>query len=207
MDTQTKLDKIETYVKQKFYNDPTGHDYNHMKRVAKMAKKIALKEQANPFVAEVSGWLHDIGDKKLFSNPAIAIEEMNEFLSCIDLSPKQVTIINEIISNVSFRKGKTPHSIEGKIVQDSDRLDAMGAIGIARAFAFGGAHDRLIHAEDKEFKDTATIQHFYDKLLQLKDLMNTKTAQEIANDRHEMMVVFLKQFYYEWNINEKKSDL
>lgn len=192
-DNQIKL--VKNYVKELFENDETGHDFYHMKRVAKLAKEIALDEKTDPFICELAAWLHDVGDQKLFEDPADEIERMNDFLTTIHISEDMIKEINEIITNISFRKGNVPNSIEGKIVQDADRLDAIGAIGIARTFAYGGANGQLIHHDERT--DTS-IQHFHDKLLKLKEGIHTKKAKQIARKRHRFMELYLEQFYNEW---------
>lgn len=192
-DNQIKL--VKNYVKELFENDETGHDFYHMKRVAKLAKEIALDEKTDPFICELAAWLHDVGDQKLFEDPADEIEKMNDFLTTIHISEDMIKEINEIITNISFRKGNVPNSIEGKIVQDADRLDAIGAIGIARTFAYGGANGQLIHHDERT--DTS-IQHFHDKLLKLKEGIHTKKAKQIARKRHRFMELYLEQFYNEW---------
>jgi len=192
-----QLAKIHDYVYVLFHDDSTGHDYYHMKRVAKMAKFISSEERGDTFISEAAGWLHDIGDKKLFNTPVEAIKEMNTFLRDIQISDHEIHQIQVAMKDVSFSKGdKTPTTLEGKIVQDADRLDALGAIGIARTFAYGGARNQLIHHPDKQ--DKTSIQHFYDKLLLLKDKMNTSTGKSLAMKRHIIMMEFLDHFYEEW---------
>src|SRR5699024_4276198 len=168
-----------------------------MKRVAKMAKFISLEEHGDSFISEAAGWLHDVGDKKLFDKPEKALKEMDAFLKDIQFDDKDIVGIKIAMLDVSFSEGgKTPTTLEGKIVQDADRLDALGAIGIARTFAYGGAHNQLIHHPDKQ--DKTSIQHFYDKLLLLKDKMNTSTGKSLAMKRHIIMMEFLDHFYEEW---------
>ncbi|QHE52459.1 HD domain-containing protein [Pontibacillus sp. HMF3514] len=174
-----------------------------MERVANVAKGIAKKEGGDPFVAEVAGWLHDVADAKLVDNQANAVKEQKRLLESLIESKDLILSIESAMKDISFRgKHKTPETLEGKIVQDADRLDAIGAIGIARTFAYGGKAGQLIHStptEDEKMKDNNTsIQHFYDKLLLLKDLMNTETARNMAQERHEFMQRFLEEFYSEW---------
>lgn len=187
---------VKKYVKQLFSNDVTGHDYHHMKRVANVAREIAKQENANEFICELGGWLHDVGDYKLFADPKKAIDQMEQFLRSIKLTNKEIQLVDRAIQDVSFSKGKIPITLEGKIVQDADRLDAIGAIGIARTFAYGGANNQLIY-HDNQNKNTS-IQHFYDKLLIIKDQLNTDYAKKIASERHQFMKLFLEQFYKEW---------
>nr|WP_255639616.1 HD domain-containing protein [Aquibacillus saliphilus] len=198
MNKQKIVEKVESYVYDLFKNDDTGHDYYHMKRVAYMARHIAESESADEFIAEVGGWLHDIGDKKLFKEPLLVKKDMYSFLERLNLTVEQLSQIEKAVSGVSFSGGQKPLSKEGEIVQDADRLDAIGALGIARTFAYGGSNQQLIHSD--ESKNTS-IQHFYDKLLLLKDLINTDTAKKLAEERHQFMNLYLEQFYSEWNIN------
>ncbi|UJL48057.1 HD domain-containing protein [Virgibacillus sp. NKC19-16] len=195
MEKEKCLQAIRNYVHTLFHSDATGHDFFHMKRVARIAKEIAEQEKADLFITEVSAWLHDIGDEKLFSDSVKATKDMITFLESIGLSNAEIIEIKKAIRDVSFRKEGVPATLEGKIVQDADRIDAIGAVGIARTFAYGGAKKQLIYHRD--FHDTS-IQHFYNKLLTLKDLLHTTTASEIAQERHVFMEKFLEQFYKEW---------
>lgn len=192
---QKQLEQIDKYVRKIFTHDETGHDYYHMKRVANMAKEIAISENANVFICEAAGLLHDIGDHKLFSDPVKEKKKMITYLQSINLSTEHITAVNIAIENISFSRGKVPRSLEGKIVQDADRLDAIGAIGIARAFAYGGSKGNLIFADTRK---GTTIEHFYDKLLKLKDLMHTRLAKEMALKRHAIMENYLTEFFKEW---------
>lgn len=201
VDKDVVLAEIETYIYNMFHLDATGHDYYHMKRVAKMAKYLAEQENSDPFLCEVSGWVHDVGDDKLTHDPEQAIIDLKLFLASISLSDAQIKKIMETITTVSFRKGQDPKTLAGKIVQDADRLDAIGAIGIARTFAYGGNKNRSIHSEESHQKQHATIQHFDDKLLVIKDKIKTHAAKEIAVKRHDYMEQFLSTFYNEWNSN------
>ncbi|QTM99604.1 HD domain-containing protein [Sediminibacillus dalangtanensis] len=197
------LRQIEAYVYRKFCEEGTGHDYSHMKRVASMACMLADREKADKQISEAAGWLHDITDDKLVDDPAAAKLELVQFMKDIGIKEEERSAIDNAIADVSYRYGHNqPKTLEGQIVQDADRLDAIGAIGIARAFAFGGAHGRLIYEEGN---DQTTIQHFYDKLLLLKDLMNTDSAAMIAEERHEIMKGFLRQFHLEWEVMGESS--
>ncbi|HLR51345.1 MAG TPA: HD domain-containing protein [Candidatus Avamphibacillus sp.] len=197
MDQRRQLREIRKFIYSKFHHDETGHDFYHMARVAEMAKLISISENADSFICEVAGWVHDIGDHKLFNHPNEEIEKMKVFLKSIHINNKQIAQINDAIKDVSFSKGNlTPKTLEGKIVQDADRIDAIGAIGIARTFAYGGANGQLIyHPVDKE---GTSIQHFYDKLLKLKDSINTSTGAKMAEERHLILKNFLEQFFHEW---------
>lgn len=196
MNNAEKLVAIRDYVYTIFHDDETGHDYFHMERVARMAKAIAVKENADLFICEAAGWIHDVGDQKLFSDTDKELMELNVFLQSIDCTQVQIDNIHSAHKDISFSKGNTPVTLEGKIVQDADRLDALGAIGIARTFAYGGSKEQLIWHNNK--KENTSIQHFYDKLLHLKKLMHTSTAKEIASERHLFMETYLNQFFNEW---------
>lgn len=197
MSSEQQRLNIRRYIANKFTNDVTGHDFFHMERVANMAKLLAISEKADTFICEMAGWVHDIGDHKLFDDPPQEMKKLNDFFHAIDLTDEQIKAINKAIQDVSFSGGhKSPETLEGKIVQDADRLDAIGAIGIARTFAYGGANHQLIdHPSQKE---GTSIQHFYDKLLLLKDKMNTDGARKIADKRHRILTHFLEQFHDEW---------
>ncbi|UFU01255.1 HD domain-containing protein [Radiobacillus kanasensis] len=199
MQEKEHIAAIQDYVYNKFIKDGSGHDYYHMKRVAILAKKIAKLEHADEFVTEAAGWLHDVDDRKLTDSPEAAREERDQFLVKMGVDSSTRQAIEAAIQDVSFSKGKVPNTLEGKIVQDADRMDAIGAIGIARTFAYGGSRGRTIHSELPEEKETASIQHFYDKLLLLKEMMHTDAAKQMAKDRHAFMETFLRQFLEEWN--------
>lgn len=196
MDKQKVLINTYAFVKKEFLGEGTGHDYFHLKRVVENALKIGKAENADLFLVELSAWLHDVGDYKLHDGVDRSEELVKEFLLTQNLSDELIDKVNEIISQVSFSKGNSVTSLEAKVVQDADRLDAIGAIGIARAFAFGGSRGRELWNPDQP--ESTTVQHFYDKLLKLKDLMNTETAKVIAEKRHRFLEEFLDQFYEEW---------
>src|SRR5690606_13387960 len=172
------------------------HDYYHIERVVKMAKRIAQEENADLFLVELSAWLHDVGDYKLHGGIDKSEEMISEFLNELNVSTEIISKTNEIVSQVSFSKGNAPTTLEAKIVQDADRLDAIGAIGLARTFAYGGSKQREIY--NPENPEETSIQHFYDKLLKLKNLMNTGSARRIAEERHQFLEEFLERFYAEW---------
>ncbi|WP_164668803.1 HD domain-containing protein [Virgibacillus doumboii] len=196
MNNQEKLTAIRVYVYDIFNDDATGHDFFHMKRVANTAKAIAEYEKADIFICEAAAWIHDVGDGKLFSDSEKELEKLEEFLHSLNCTSQQIDYIKTAAKDVSFSKGKTPVTLEGKIVQDADRLDALGAIGIARSFAFGGSNGQLIWHDSNH--NNTSVQHFYDKLLKLKNMMNTDTAKQIAEERHRFMEKFLEQFFKEW---------
>jgi uncharacterized protein len=197
MNTHEQIELIQGYCQKLFANDSTGHDYFHLRRVANIASKIAEEESADNFICTVGAWLHDVGDKKLFSDPDKALNQMDNFLISIKVTKEQLKKIHLAIEDVSFSKGNVPTTIEGKIIQDADRIDAIGAIGIARTFAYGGAKGQLLyHDEDK---DGTSVQHFYDKILRLKDTLHTDAAKIIAAKRHAFIEAYLEQFLEEWD--------
>ncbi|WP_096270422.1 HD domain-containing protein [Paucisalibacillus globulus] len=191
-----QLEAIKEYCRRLFETDSSGHDYYHLKRVAKLSSKIAKEEGADYFICEAGAWLHDIGDHKLFLNPKQALVEMDHFLKKIGVSENNIEKIHLAIKDVSFSKGKIPSTIEGKIIQDADRIDAIGAIGIARTFAYGGAKGQLIYHDEK--REGTSVQHFYDKILTLKDTLHTDGARQEAEKRHLFVETYLEQFFDEW---------
>jgi uncharacterized protein len=208
---QNRLIKAtENYVRNHFESESSGHDWWHIYRVRNMAIKIAEKEGGDLFVVEMAALLHDLDDWKLSDTGQESKTE--KWLNSINFPKLEIPVVLEIIEQVSFKGAGVENratSVEAKIVQDADRLDAIGAIGIARTFAYGGNKGRLIYHPDikpemhnsfDEYKKTTapTINHFYEKLLLLKDMLNTKTAKEIAEKRHRFMETFLEQFYGEW---------
>lgn len=197
MDQTQILIQTQQFIRNEFLGETTGHDYYHIKRVVEMAKKIASEEKANLFLVEISAWLHDLGDYKLHDGVDKSTEMISEFLISQKMDHETIGQVLEIVSQVSFSKGNQPTTLEAKIVQDADRLDAIGAIGLARTFAYGGHKNHEIYNPEKP--ENTSIQHFYDKLLKLKDLMNTPTAQKIAKTRHQYLEEFLEKFYEEWN--------
>ena len=191
------LKSAQEFIKNQFTGETTGHDYFHIERVVNSAKRIAKEENADEFLVELAAWLHDVGDYKLHDGIDKSEELISDFLKELEIPNEIIQKIIEIVSQVSFSKGNATTSLEAKIVQDADRLDAIGAIGIARCFAYGGSKEREMW--NPENPETSTIQHFYDKLLKLKDLMHTSSAKKIAEERHRYLEEFLERFYEEWN--------
>ena len=200
------------YVEDLFKNEYSGHDFFHTLRVYKLAKTIALKENANSFIVELASLLHDVDDVKISPNTHQNKDNARKFLIDNDVDNKTVELIVEIIDQVSFKGTDTviPKTIEGKCVQDADRLDAIGAIGIARTFQFGGSHNRVMYdpnilpkleMTETEYRNhvSTTVNHFYEKLFKLKDMMNTKTAMNIAIERHNFMKEYIDRFIDEFN--------
>ena len=213
MDKILMIEKTKEFVKNKLYGEGSGHDWYHIERVYNLAKYIAEKENADSFIVEMTSLLHDIDDWKFSKSNDSNTTVTEKFLKSIEVDDESFKTIIKIIQTMSYKGGvvdSTQHTIEGKIVQDADRLDAIGAIGIARTFAYGGHKNRPIYdpsIKPMDFKsldevknaENHTINHFYEKLLKLKDLMNTDTAKEIAKKRHKFMEDFLQEFYSEWN--------
>ncbi len=197
MNRQEILTQTQAYIKKTFLDEGTGHDYFHIERVVTNAKKILETENADPFLVELAAWTHDIGDYKLHNGVDKSEELIRKFLESIHVEDESIENVLEIVSQVSFSKGNKPTTIEAEIVQDADRLDAIGAVGIARCFAYGGSVGNILYNPYDNSKDASSVQHFYDKLFKLKDLMNTETAKEIALSRHRYMEKFIEEFYQE----------
>lgn len=208
-----KIEKTILFVKETLKHAEGGHDWFHIYRVWNNAKKIARSEKADLFIVEMSALLHDIADSKFHNgDESIGPQMAHDFLNQLSLDEASMDHIIKIIENISFKGGNFTtefNSIELQIVQDADRLDAIGAIGIARTFNYGGFKNRdLYNPEIKaqlnmskaQYKNSTapTINHFYEKLLLLKDRMHTDTGKKIALKRHQFMESFLEHFYEEW---------
>lgn len=193
------IERAMDYARQVFAGDSSGHDFDHTLRVFRMATTIAKEENADLEIVQLAALLHDVDDRKLSPQTYENKDNAVVFLLENGVDRDKISTIVEIISQISFSAGNgAPSTLEGMCVQDADRLDAMGAIGIGRAFAFGGSRGRRMHDPAGNDK-TSTIQHFYDKLLLLKDRMNTVTGKRLAADRDVYMRTFLEQFYAEWD--------
>lgn len=197
MENKDILIKTQEYIKETFLREGTGHDYYHIERVVINSRKILQTEKADGFLVELAAWLHDLGDHKLHNGVDKSEELINAFLNSLVVEQRIIDRVIEIVSQVSFSKGNRPSSIEAEIVQDADRLDAIGAIGIARCFAYGGSKHRILYSPDEKEKESSSIQHFYDKLLKIKGLINTESAKLIAARRHSFMEEYLAEFYRE----------
>lgn len=197
MENKDILIKAQEYIKETFLKEGTGHDYYHIERVVINARKILQTEHADSLLIELAAWLHDLGDYKLHNGIDKSKELITTFLKSIVVEQSIINRVIEIVSQVSFSKGNKPSSIEAEIVQDADRLDAIGAIGIARCFAYGGSKNRILYSPDEKEKENSSIQHFYDKLFKLKDMMNTESAKLIAAKRHSFMEEYIAEFYRE----------
>ncbi len=210
------IDKTILFVQSTLEGAEGGHDWFHIERVCKNAKLIALNESVDLFVVELGALLHDIADAKFHDgDESIGPKKAREFLESIEVENSIIDHIENIIKYVSFKSGLDKSSKlnfssnELKVIQDADRLDAIGAIGISRAFNYGGFKNRGLYNPDikpnlnlskEEYKKSSapTINHFYEKLLLLKGKMNTKTGCALAKERHRFMELYLKQFYKEW---------
>ena len=208
-----KIEAAEAFVKSALGNDFSGHDWHHIDRVRKNASLIWSKEQKGDwFIIEMAALLHDIPDEKLNESEEAGWAKLDSFLKTLELEIEIIRSIRACIETVSFKGGRKIElgSTEAEIVQDADRLDALGAIGIARTFAFGGKKGHPIFEpglsargemtiDEYRNGDSSSINHFYEKLLKLKDNMNTAHAKKLAEERHGFMENFLAQFYSEWN--------
>ncbi len=205
------IDRAMAYVKDKFENEYSGHDWFHTLRVFRTATRIAEKEGADVEVVQLAALLHDVDDRKLSPETYENLSNARSFLIENKVDENKIREICRIISEVSFvgTDSVVPSTSEGKCVQDADRLDAIGAIGIARAFAYGGNHNRLMYHPDvkpnlnmskEEYVNSksTTVNHFYEKLFKLTDMMNTDTAKSIAREREEYMKTFIAEFMDEW---------
>lgn len=207
------IQKTEKFINSEFRTEGSGHDWFHVDRVRKMAIRIGKQEGCDLFVTEMAALLHDLDDWKLNRSEVGIGSRAEEWLAGLELESGLTGTILGVIEEVSFKGAgiRTPvSSAEAAVVQDADRLDAMGAIGIARTFAYGGHKSRLIydplvtpvlHDNFRSYQESTapTVNHFYEKLLLLKDRMNTDTARSIAAGRHRFMEKYLRQFYDEWD--------
>jgi len=212
MTQQDILQKTANYIKQVFSDDSSGHDWWHIYRVWKNAITICEHENADSFIVQLAALLHDLDDWKFNDSGDETPLRAKAWLDSLSIDPSITDTVCRIIMHISYKGAGVANkmdSLEGFIVQDADRLDAIGAIGIARAFAYGGYKNRPLydpdsppqmHATFEQYKHSksATINHFYEKLLLLKDMMNTNTAKRIAEQRHAVMVQYLSQFMNEW---------
>ena len=215
MKNEALLKETETFVKSVLQGDSSGHDWWHIHRVRKLALMIAKSEGADLFLVELAALLHDVDDWKLAGKEAEG-EKTKKWLQSCGIDNQIIEQICSIIDGVSFKGAgvnTSTNNLECRVLQDADRLDAIGAIGIARTFAYGGSRGRGIydpgippemHANFENYKksNAPTINHFYEKLLLLKDQMQTSTGKALAESRHKFMLQFLEQFYAEWNGKE-----
>ena len=212
MTDQEIIEKTVAFVKSELQNAEGGHDWWHIERVWKNAKTIAQSEPVNLFIVELGALLHDIADHK-FADESIGVLKARMFLTSLSVDKAVIDHVVSIMTNISFKGGNfAPEffSPELSVVQDADRLDALGATGIARAFNYGGYKNRELYNPNikpvigmtiEQYKNSTapTINHFYEKLLLLKDRMNTITGRRMAEQRHQFMEKYLEQFFREWN--------
>jgi uncharacterized protein len=214
MTSKEQINKTIAFVKEQLTNAEGGHDWFHIERVYKNSLLISKNENVDVFIVQLGALLHDIADSKFHNgDETVGPKVAREFLFKINVDSKAIEHVIKIIENISFKGGNEIQkfkSPELDVVQDADRLDALGAIGIARTFNYGGFKNRALFNPDikpnlnmskEEYKASSapTINHFYEKLLLLKDKMNTKTGKRIAEKRHKFMELYLEQFYTEWD--------
>lgn len=205
------IEKALNFAKEFFDGEASGHDYFHTFRVYKNAEMLIDKiPHADREICLLGAILHDVDDDKISPETHKSKDNARRFLNSVEYAQEKIELLCKIIDDVSFSQGVKPESLEGQIVQDADRLDAIGAIGIARTFAFGGNKGREIYNPDikpdltktkEQYKNSKppTINHFYEKLLLLEDLMNTDVAKQFARKRTEFMENYLDEFFAEWN--------
>jgi uncharacterized protein len=206
------LAAAEEYARLELLHEGSGHDWRHIERVRNLARGIAREEGGDLYICELAALLHDLADAKIAGDETTGQRRVREWLMTQKVEPSLLERVMEIIATMSFAGGNRPPmtTLEGRVVQDADRLDAIGAVGIARTFAYGGSRGRLLYdpdippqqhtsAEAYHASDAPTINHFYEKLLLLKDRMNTPYAQRLAEGRHAYMEAFLAEFYAEWD--------
>jgi uncharacterized protein len=205
------IEKTMIFVRNELYHDSSGHDWWHVYRVWSVAREIAAVERANILVVELAALLHDISDYKLNGGDAEAAPAISrKWLTDVGVAPLLVDHVCSIVSSSGYKRELYEESLEAKIVHDADRLDAIGAIGIARAFAFGGFNGDPIYLPEETPKEYANVEeyrkrssssvnHFYEKLLNLKEQMQTQAARQVAEHRHRILVEYLDEFFAEWD--------
>lgn len=212
MSDQEVIDKTAAFIKEKFSKEPTGHDWWHMYRVWQLARHINKTENADRLIVELGALLHDIADWKFYEDEEVGPRAARAWLEGLKVEEAVIQHVEDIIRNISFKGAKVKNNLnskEGQIVHDADKLDAIGAIGIARTFHYSGAHNWPIynpeyryeqHDTPETFKNDSSgaVSHFYDKLLLLKDRMFTETGKKMAAHRHKVLKQYLEEFYSEW---------
>ncbi|CAG5085870.1 HD domain-containing protein [Parvicella tangerina] len=207
------IEKVREQIKNDFSGEGTGHDWWHIHRVVNNARSIQEVEGGDEELIELAALLHDVGDHKFHKEKEAQEKLITQLMTDLGAESQKIKVVLGVVKQVSFKGGEVNRevdSLEAKVVQDADRLDALGAIGIARAFAYGGSKNRMIYHPDeapKEFQSFEeykndkghTINHFYEKLLKLKDMMQTETGRKMAEQRHQFMEAYLEQFYAEWS--------
>ena len=216
MDKEKIIEKTKEFVRNKLEGEGSGHDWWHIYRVFNIAISIAKteKQEVDIFVVRLGALLHDIADWKFNNGDTdIGVKISRDFLESLNVDTEIINHVADIVKNISFKgagEKSNMKTLEGMIVQDGDRLDAIGAIGIARTFAYGGHDNREMynpninpenHETFEQYKNNkgTTINHFYEKLLLLKNLMNTEVGRKYAKKRHKFMEEYLEEFYAEWN--------
>lgn len=212
---QTLVERVAAHIKARFLSESSGHDWYHIHRVWQLSRQIALQEGANPEIAELAALVHDIADWKFHGgDDSIGPREAESLLRAEGASAEVIAAVVDIVATISYKgAGVTTamRSLEGQCVQDADRLDAIGAIGIARCFAYGGHAGRPMHDPEEppvlhqtaaayKASKGASLNHFYEKLFLLKDRMNTPSGRAMAESRHRFMEEFVAQFLAEWNV-------
>ncbi len=212
---QNLVDRVAAQIKAQFLAESSGHDWHHINRVWQLTRQIAAQEGADLEIAELGALVHDIADWKFHGgDDSVGPRQAELLLSREGASPQVVAAVVDIVATISYKgAGVTTamRTLEGQCVQDADRLDAIGAIGIARCFAYGGHAGRLMHDPDEapvlhqtaaayKASKGASLNHFYEKLFLLKERMNTPTGRALAEPRHRFMEEFVAQFLAEWNI-------
>jgi uncharacterized protein len=210
-DEEELLARARAFVQAQLQHDASGHDWWHVERVVRLARRIAEHEGADSYLCELAALLHDVADYKIAGDEETGLHRVGAWLDAARVDPLVAGKVLEIISTMSFAGGNQPpmRTLEGQVVQDADRLDAIGAIGVARAFAYGGSRGRSMYDPDQapttyadkeayRSSTSSTINHFYEKLLLLKDGMHTGLARQLAKERHRYLEGFLQEFMEEW---------
>ena len=212
MNEQRVLQNIEDWVKAELEHEKSGHDWYHIERVTNIAKEILKHEEADAFTVIAAALLHDVADDKVSKDVDASLHSIRTLLKDNGVKNETIDTVIDIITTISFKggTGKKLTYIEAQIVQDADRLDALGAIGIARTFQYGGAKGQAMYDPDIPVRDamdfetyrygeSTSINHFYEKILKIKDKMKTNTAKRIAKEREAFVKLFLDTFFKEWN--------
>lgn len=210
--TEEWLAKTREYVKGRLTGEGSGHDWWHIVRVTKMAERLAREEGADSFISQMVALLHDLIDEKIVGDEEKGVKEIEDWMASIKVPQALQEKISTLVRQISYKGGHASQEflcLEAMVVQDADRLDALGAIGIARVMAYSGNKGRVIHDPNvvarqqmtlEEYRSTrgTAIAHFYEKLLLLKDTMHTKTGKKLAKERHAFLETYLHQFFEEW---------
>lgn len=194
------INSVEREVRHRMMGQQAGHGVDHVLRVLKTAEKIQAEVGGDAFVVALAAWLHDVGDAKFHQGIERSAQFTQEILASLDVGRSVIDHVTHIVDNISFRKGSQAAalSLEGQIVQDADRLDALGAIGIVRTIEYGAAFGQPFYIQDNCDSRPTGVGHFYDKLFKLRELLNTEPARQIAEQREAFMRDFLNQYFDEW---------